>query len=62
MPILEYQCRQCGGTFEHFTQRPATTTAPACPNCGAENTERVLSVFAGRTEKGSCGPATGGVG
>jgi putative FmdB family regulatory protein len=62
MPILEYQCHQCGGTFEHFTQRPMTAKAPVCPNCGTENAERVLSVFAGRTEKGGCGPAISGVG
>ena len=63
MPIFEYQCTQCGTTFEQFTQRAKEGQAPACPRCGAERAERVLSGFARQAATGSgCGSSSGGGG
>ena len=63
MPIFEYQCTQCGTTFEQFTQRAKDGQVPACASCGADRAERVLSVFAGQAGAGSaCGSPTGGGG
>ena len=45
MPILEYACKACGRRFE-FLKLPATTTAPACPDCQSNDLERLLSGFA----------------
>ena len=63
MPIFEYHCRKCGEEFEHFTQRPAGAKAPACPKCGARETERVMSRFAGGGGSADgCGSSVGGMG
>ncbi|MBV8429746.1 MAG: zinc ribbon domain-containing protein [Solirubrobacterales bacterium] len=44
MPLYDFRCRACGAGFEART--PAEGRA-ACPECGSENTERLLSPFAG---------------
>jgi putative FmdB family regulatory protein len=43
MPIYEYQCRECGRTFETLV---TGSTRAACPGCRSERLERKLSVFA----------------
>jgi putative FmdB family regulatory protein len=45
MPIYEYECRQCNQQFE-FLLRPASNTTAACPECGGQDLERLLSGFA----------------
>ncbi|HEV8265860.1 MAG TPA: zinc ribbon domain-containing protein [Gemmatimonadales bacterium] len=56
MPIYEYRCTVCSERFarqesieEHGGQRPP----PACPKCGAEGTEPVLSPFFAKTVRKS---------
>jgi putative FmdB family regulatory protein len=44
MPLYDFICRACGQTFE---ARAAVEEVPACPDCGAAETERQLSPFAG---------------
>jgi putative FmdB family regulatory protein len=41
VPIYEFRCPSCGARFESLV--PAGTTAAECPECGNEETERVLS-------------------
>jgi putative FmdB family regulatory protein len=43
MPLYQYACRQCDERFERLVIGQAR---PACPTCGSENLERLLSVFA----------------
>ncbi|MDE7241946.1 zinc ribbon domain-containing protein [Desulfovibrio sp.] len=43
MPMFEFCCRACGEVFEELL-RAGDTAAPACPKCGAAETERRLSV------------------
>ena len=45
MPIYEYTCSKCGTRFEHLA-RSFSESAPPCPECGAENPRKELSVFA----------------
>ena len=52
MPLYEYECQDCGWTFEVFTQRREVWAAPKCPECGKENVERVLSFFSGASSGG----------
>ncbi|MDR2489548.1 MAG: zinc ribbon domain-containing protein [Desulfovibrio sp.] len=40
MPIYEYKCPQCTTEFEELVFGGDT---PACPSCGAKNSERLLS-------------------
>ena len=57
MPTYEYECRECGYTFE---ERQAITDAPraACPECGGE-IQRLVSGGAGFIMKGSVPAPTG---
>jgi putative FmdB family regulatory protein len=48
MPIYEYECRQCGHRFE-FLLLPSANRTPACPECGGQELERLLSGFAVNT-------------
>ena len=56
MPIYEYTCTECGTRFEHLA-RSFSEAAPACPECGAGNTRKELSVFAA-VEGGSSSTAS----
>ena len=45
MPIYEYRCESCAERFEELVRRPDDPVA--CPECGGERAERLLSTFAG---------------
>ena len=51
MPIREYHCTECGHEFE-VLEGPSSET-PKCEACGAEKLERLLSVFAPQSGRGS---------
>ena len=40
MPIYEYSCNKCGREFEELV---FGEDKPACPACGAKETERLMS-------------------
>ena len=43
MPIFEYHCKKCGVKFEKIVfNREASP--PVCPNCQAEEVEKLISV------------------
>jgi putative FmdB family regulatory protein len=52
MPIYEFECEECGGRFEELV---AADAAMACPDCGSEQTRRLLSSVAppGRQPRGA---------
>ena len=43
MPIYEFKCAQCGRFIEMLLKSSSETVEMKCPDCGAENLERVLS-------------------
>ena len=43
MPIYEYVCMQCESHFEELVRNGVQ---PDCPECGAANVRKQLSVFA----------------
>ena len=43
MPIYEYVCMQCESHFEELIRGDQQ---PACPDCGAANVRKQMSVFA----------------
>jgi putative FmdB family regulatory protein len=45
MPIYEYRCTSCDTRFEELVSASAKA-GPPCPSCGAENPERLFSMFA----------------
>jgi putative FmdB family regulatory protein len=47
MPLYEYDCLKCRQRFEVLVRGPQTI---ACPSCGHEGVERVISAFAVSSE------------
>ncbi len=43
MPIYDFACATCDDKFEELVRSDAPP--PACPTCGNEETERLLSTF-----------------
>ena len=43
MPLYEYDCLKCRQRFEILVRGPQTI---ACPSCGHDGVERVISAFA----------------
>jgi len=44
MPIREYQCKQCGNTFE-VIELGDQTRRPKCLSCGSKTLLKKLSLF-----------------
>jgi len=59
MPIFEFKCRKCGTVFESLCFRSSGEDKGACPACGADDSEKMLSAFAS-VNSGS-GKGLGGV-
>jgi putative FmdB family regulatory protein len=59
MPIFEYQCKQCGHCFEHLVLNENEPDR-ACPTCGAEKAEKLMSCVnaLGGGKSGFCSPAS----
>jgi len=69
MPLYEYACKRCHNEFELLVRG---AEKPACPHCGDERLEKLLSVPAAHTagahslpvcgvsDPGMCGPQCGG--
>ena len=46
MPLYDYHCQACDAVFTHLWRTLAAATessAPACPACGRQETQRVVS-------------------
>lgn len=52
MPIYEFECEACGAVFEELV---AAGSAAPCPECGAEQTRRLMSTVSppGRMPRGA---------
>lgn len=55
MPLYEYYCQNCSGSFEKLTAMSRADDPQVCPNCASEQTRRQLSSFA--VSGGSATPA-----
>jgi len=56
MPIYEYRCTACGERFsrqESIEEHGADRPLPACPKCGAQAVEAVVSLFFAKTVRKS---------
>ncbi|MEW5736230.1 MAG: zinc ribbon domain-containing protein [Thermodesulfobacteriota bacterium] len=56
MPIYEFRCLACNEMFELLCRSTDDKVDLACPKCGAENIERVLSVTNHAVSDGSGRP------
>jgi putative FmdB family regulatory protein len=48
MPMYEFDCAECGTTFEELVASERAVDAVACPRCGAARPKKRMSTFAGR--------------
>lgn len=61
MPVYEYRCAKCGYVFSLLRSIFARRAPTACPQCGSDNTERLVSRFGSDRTDDSCssrGPFT----
>jgi len=63
VPIYEYQCGKCNLKFDALQKVGEDGTALKCPNCGAGNPTKVLSMFSSSDSSGksssSCSTSKG---
>ena len=62
MPIFEFKCKRCGTVFESLCFRSSGEDKGACPSCGSDDSEKLMSTFAsvgGGSEKGPGSLSTG---
>ena len=46
MPIYEYRCQECGGTFEKLRRMSDADAGTECPYCDSDEVRREMSTFA----------------
>jgi len=45
MPLYEYRCKSCEKKFETLVSLRESDDPVKCPDCGSEETDRLLSTF-----------------
>lgn len=58
MPIYEYQCPQCGQSFQKRVGFSQADERQECPNCGSQHSRRQISLIGGVS--GGASPSGGG--
>ena len=62
MPLYEYQCDECGKSFELLVRSATQQKEPKCPHCGSLKVSKSISLFGvggaggGLGLGASCGP------
>lgn len=63
VPMIEFRCLKCGKLFDELVRTAKEDRDLACPECGTQQIERKLSVFAARSaEQPASLPRGGGCG
>ncbi len=50
MPLYEFDCQNCGQSFEKLVRSAAAITEVVCPGCGQPHVQKKLSVFASNSK------------
>jgi len=48
MPIYEYDCKNCGDSFDKLVRISATATKVTCPVCSSGEVKKRLSLFSSK--------------
>jgi len=67
MPLFEFDCSQCGTTFEKLVRRADAISEVSCPACGSSKVDEKISAFASisrgsntaSSSSSSCAPGGG---
>ena len=64
MPIYEYECDQCGVSFEKMVRFSEADQIPACPECAGTATHKKISkvVSLGSSSLAGAGSSSSGCG
>lgn len=46
MPVYEYECQECHGTFDSLVRSFSAADDVECNNCASPNVKRLISSFA----------------
>ena len=53
MPIYEFDCQDCGDSFESLVLSFSRIDGVTCPECKSENVHKKISTFAVKGDSGS---------
>lgn len=53
MPIYEFDCQDCGDSFESLVMSFSRIDGVTCPECKGENVQKKISTFAVKGDFGS---------
>jgi putative FmdB family regulatory protein len=53
MPLFEFECEQCGETFEELVRSSVAITDVLCPTCQSSQIHKKMSTFASHLAGGS---------
>lgn len=64
MPIFEFECLECGQSFETLVRKAGEISEVKCPGCESQNLEEKVSSFASAskadaTGASNCAPSGG---
>jgi putative FmdB family regulatory protein len=48
MPIYEYDCKNCGDSFDKLVRITAAATEVTCPACSSSEVKKRLSLFSSK--------------
>ncbi len=52
MPIYEFSCTTCEGSFEELVRSAEAINEVTCPKCGGRHVRRKISLFASKSASG----------
>lgn len=55
MPIYEYECRNCNGSFEKMVSFSEADKLPECPKSSSKETHKLISIAASFASTGAEG-------
>ena len=53
MPIYEFDCHECGDTFDTLVRSASRVSEVTCPTCDSDEVKKRLSLFSSRVSGGT---------